>query len=109
MRPSLPRLITGFVVGLALLMSVTAVPPSPAQAQSVMQCMEKCIRDEGNSAAQKKICKSRCANVPGVFQNGGQKKPGLSCMARFKNCQRACPPGDKNCKKACKRRLMNCV
>jgi len=103
------QLMTILAVSFVMALTAIATTIHPVQAQSIMQCMEKCIREEGNSSSQKKICKSKCASVPGVFQNGGQKKPERSCMAQFKNCQKSCPPGDKNCKKTCKGRLMSCV
>lgn len=70
----------------------------------LLQCMETCIRAEGSDS--KATCKSRCANVPSAFGNGGPKK--RDCMADFKSCKRQCPKTDKDCNRVCKERLMGC-
>ena len=65
----------------------------------VMQCMERCLRNEGKS--ERATCKSRCANVP-VRRSGGP-----DCMGGYKQCLKPCG-SDKSCKRACKAKLMTC-
>ena len=74
-----------------------------AQSQGLMQCMEKCIRDEGKS--EKATCKSRCANVPSSF---GKQPKQRDCMADYKGCKKICSKRDKKCNRACKATLMQC-
>ncbi len=78
-------------------------PVEIAQAD-LLQCMEKCIRDEGS--AYKDTCKSRCAKIPSAFGNGGPKKQ--DCMAVYKECLKTCPKNNKACKKTCREQRMGC-
>ncbi len=70
----------------------------------LLKCMEKCIRDEGSDS--KATCKTRCAQIPSAFGNGGPRKP--DCMANYKKCLKLCPKKDKTCKKACREQRMSC-
>ncbi len=83
--------------------SAQRAPVEIAQAD-LLQCMEKCIRDEGS--AYKDTCKTRCAKIPSAFGNGGPKKP--DCMANYKKCLKICPKNDKACKKTCREQRMGC-
>jgi hypothetical protein len=75
-----------------------------AQSQSLMQCMEKCIRNEGKS--EKATCKTRCAKIPSAF---GKQPKQRDCMAIYKGCKKNCPKRDKKCNRACKANLMQCT
>lgn len=100
-----------FALVMALLTTLPATTPTPAaatdtelaQSQDLMQCMERCIREEGKT--EKATCKSKCANIPSAF---GQQQQRRDCMAVFKSCKRNCPKADKNCHRACKDALMQC-
>ena len=70
-----------------------------AQSSNLMQCMEKCIREEGKD--QKDTCKSRCATIP---TKGAKKK---NCMGIYKQCKKNCKK-NKTCRKACKKALNTC-
>jgi hypothetical protein len=104
-------LITILNMSFILLVYLSVIGPtvSPAEAaelaqsQGLMQCMEKCIRDEGKS--EKATCKSRCANVPSAF---GKQPKQRDCMAVYKGCKKNCPKRDKKCNRACKANLMQC-
>ncbi len=86
--------------------------PAPAAAgahDTVMRCMEKCIREEGK--AEKATCKTKCAPVPSVFgrdQGGGRQPDSGSCMSAYKDCMQGCAKGNKICKRGCKKSLMRC-
>ena len=69
------------------------------QSSNLMQCMEKCIREEGKD--QKDTCKSRCATIPTM---GAKKK---NCMGIYKQCRKNCKK-EKTCRKACKKALNTC-
>ena len=75
-----------------------------AVASPVMQCMVKCIKQEGKTAAAKSMCKLRCADVPMPELNSG----GRDCMAVYKKCNRTCKKNDKACRRSCKGQLMQC-
>ena len=77
---------------------------SAGAASTIMQCMEKCIKDEGKD--QKATCKQRCANVPSVF-DGKSQAGGMDCMAIYKSCNSTCKKG-KDCLRKCKQSLMKC-
>lgn len=80
-------------------------PASSVQANTVMQCMADCIKQEGNTASAKSTCKLRCADVAMPNMSGGNKP---DCMSTYKTCKRACGSKDKACTKQCKQGLMNC-
>ena len=90
--------------------SLTGSAPAAAGAHdTVMRCMEKCIRAEGK--AEKANCKTKCAPVPSVFgrsQKGQHKPDSGSCMSGYKDCMQGCAKGNKICKRACKKTLMRC-
>ncbi|NQV99298.1 MAG: hypothetical protein HQ483_06345 [Rhodospirillales bacterium] len=88
----------------ALLMSAFVLA-TPAPAQTVMQCMAECVKSEGNDAAAKSTCKSRCANVAIPQLNSGNQP---DCMTTYKACNRSCAKADKSCQRACKGSLMSC-
>ncbi|MBT3239013.1 MAG: hypothetical protein HOK06_09300 [Rhodospirillaceae bacterium] len=96
------RMIILALFGLVFAFNLT--PDAPAKAETLMQCMTKCIQHEGgNDATNKATCKSRCAASTGV---GKAAKP-RDCMGEFK----ACKKGQKSSSavyKACKQKLMSC-
>jgi len=85
-------------------LGLVITPSSVGAASSTMQCMEKCIKDEGKD--QKATCKQRCANVPSAFGSKSQAG-GQDCMAIYKSCNRTCKKG-KECLRKCKQSLMKC-
>jgi len=95
---------------LATAVLVAALTPSPAPAEdSVMQCMEKCVIQEGgNTATNRTTCKLRCANIAPATGAGAPAGGMRDCMGEFKACDRACA-ADQACKQACKQKLMGCV
>ena len=105
-------LVLVIVIGLPGSGSLTGFGPAPAAAgahDTVMRCMEKCIREEGK--ADKANCKTRCAPVPSVFgrsQGGGRQPDSGSCMSGYKDCMQGCAKGNKICKRVCKKALMRC-
>ncbi|MEZ7880807.1 MAG: hypothetical protein QMC11_11395 [Rhodospirillales bacterium] len=78
---------------------------TPSKAANVMQCMNDCIKHEGNTATAKSTCKLRCADVA-VPAFNAENKP--SCMSVFKKCNRSCNRKDKTCRRNCKEALMEC-
>ena len=81
----------------------SAVPGDGIQvAESLMQCMTRCIKNEGgNTADNKETCKYRCAKV------GAGRGPKRDCGMEFKNCNKRCAK-NKACLRSCKKTLMNC-
>jgi len=72
-----------------------------AQSDNLLQCMEKCIREEGKD--EKDTCKLRCAKIP---SQGAQQK---DCMGVYKQCKKNCPSATKKaCRKQCKKQLTSC-
>ena len=107
-RSALILSVLTFVFTLLLPTSDAFTGPGAAQAD-LLQCMEKCIRNEGgNSATNKDTCKMRCANVPSMTGGGrlGKSDSG-SCMSAYKDCQANCGK-NKKCKRVCKKGLMRC-
>lgn len=102
--------VFALIIGIFALTAMT--PPSMAAnsgielaaSSSMMQCMTKCIKDEGDTSTAKNTCKLRCANVPIPNANSG----GKDCMAVYKKCNKTCRKGDKNCRQTCKGNLMQC-
>ncbi len=96
-----------FIVFLLALWAVPAFagpPPGPdvqqvQVAETVMQCMERCIRSEGKE--EKSTCKTRCAKV------GTQGRPQKDCGTMYKTCMKGCGK-DKNCTKACRKARTKC-
>ena len=78
---------------------------TPLGAQELMKCMADCVKSEGNDAAAKATCKSRCANVA-VPQINSANPP--DCMAVYKACNRSCGSNAKSCRQTCKDGLMSC-
>ncbi len=96
-----------------LLPAASAWQPGPAPAAAgthgIMQCMEKCIREEGKSS--KDTCKTKCAPVPSAFgrnQGSGRQPDSGSCMSAYKDCMQGCAKSNKICKRSCKKSLMRC-
>lgn len=93
-----------FVLALWALPAFAGPPPGTdvqqvQLAQTVMQCMERCIRNEGKS--EKATCKTRCAKV------GARQPPARDCGTIYKTCMKSCGK-DKNCTKACRKARTNC-
>ena len=95
------------ILALAVVFIAADTGPGPSAAEksvqvadAVMQCMEKCIRNEGKT--EKDTCKMRCAKIG---TGGGKKR---DCGQEYRACIKSCNK-DKVCKKACKATLMNCV
>jgi len=78
---------------------------TPVAAQDLMKCMTECVKSEGNDAAAKATCKSRCANVA-VPQINSANQP--DCMTVYKACNRSCGSNAKSCRQTCKDGLMSC-
>lgn len=93
--------ITTLIVALGL---VSAFSAAPAQAETLMQCMTKCVQYEGgNSATNKATCKARCADSTGATK---QSQP-RDCMADFKACKKGYKSSSAEYR-ACKKKLMSC-
>lgn len=72
-------------------------------AETLMECMTKCIQYEGgNTADNKATCKSRCASSASMSRG-----PKRDCGSEFKACNRACGK-DKACLKQCRAARRNC-
>ena len=78
---------------------------APVKAANIMQCMRDCIKQEGDTASAKRICKLRCANITLPPAKTGSQP---YCMSIFKKCTRACDKNNKICWKHCKKALMEC-
>ncbi len=95
---------------LALAVLLLLGSAAAADAETLTQCMEKCIQYEGgNSAANKLTCKNRCGGAAvKVPDPAGQK----DCMGEFKACNKACGKekiGQPSpCHKQCKAALRTC-
>ena len=87
------------ILGSVAVTQATAGDVQLAQSNTVMQCMERCLRSEGKS--EKANCKSRCANI------SSQRRQKPDCMAVYKQCLQPCGT-NKTCRRACKNRLMTC-
>ena len=102
--------IPALVLAMAFLASPFGGTPFAAgpAAANLLQCMESCIRHEGgNSATNKKTCKSRCANIPSATGGASANRDSGSCMSSYKDCQADCGK-NKKCKRVCKKALMRC-
>ncbi len=95
----------GFYSLLSILLVSLWLSAPPVQAKTLMQCMTDCVKYEGNDAAAKSTCKSRCASTATPQINSG-KQP--SCMSVYKKCNRSCAKKDKECLRQCKGGLMEC-
>jgi hypothetical protein len=87
------------ILGSVAVTQATAGDVQLAQSNTVMQCMESCLRSEGKS--EKATCKSRCANI------SSQRRQEPDCMTVYKQCLQSCGT-NKTCRRACKKRLMTC-
>ena len=75
-----------------------------SQSETLMQCMQKCIREAGKfTDANKTTCKTRCAVV--TFK--GQPTSIPDCMGEYKACRKQCGK-EKTCLRKCKERQMAC-
>jgi len=98
--PTFRATVPALVAALGLVFALSG----PADAETLMQCMTKCVQYEGgNSDTNKATCKARCAE-----STGATKRPEpRDCMKDFK----ACKKGHKSSSaeyKACKQTLMSC-
>ena len=80
------------------------------EAETLKQCMEKCVGYEGGSSEiNKATCKSRCGT--GKLNNHPVKK--RDCMWEFKSCNRTCGKEKigqpSSCHKQCKALLRTCT
>ena len=92
--------ITGLVF--VLLLSLGSI--QNAQSETLMQCMEKCIRGAGNlTDANKAECKTSCATATFKTNPSGMR----DCMGEYKACRNQCGK-DKTCQRQCKKRQMSC-
>ncbi len=98
------------LAGLVFAVVLSLVPFEQARAETLMQCMEKCISYEGgNSTTNKATCKSRCGAA--MIK---QKPEGMrDCRGEVKACRSKCGKeeiGNPNaCHKACKELQMTCL
>jgi len=96
--------------GLVFAVALSLLSYKDARAETLMQCMEKCISYEGgNSATNKATCKSRCG-----AKMIKQKPAGLrDCRGEVKACRSKCGKeviGQPNaCLKECKALQMTCL
>lgn len=91
-----------FVLGFVSLFSFT----SSSSAETLQQCMTKCVQYEGNTADAKDTCKARCANVVAQPQTSNNNQP--SCMSVYKKCNRSCGSSNTTCQRDCKEALLDC-
>lgn len=78
-------------------------------AETLMQCMEKCISFEGgNSATNKATCKTRCGAAMMKQKPAGMR----DCMGEVKACRKKCGKekigNPSPCHKQCKALQMTC-
>jgi hypothetical protein len=111
-NPELPNLGKGHLKQrLTIIAIITALIlpllsySAPVKAYNIMQCMSDCIKQEGDTAAAKAICKLRCADITLPPISAGNQ---TYCMSIFKKCTRACNKNNKICWKDCKKELMEC-
>ena len=75
-----------------------------AQSETLMQCMEKCIRGAGKlTDANKATCKTSCAAATFKNNPSGMR----DCMGEYKACRKKCDK-DKTCQRKCKKEQMSC-
>ena len=92
--------ILGLVFG--LLLSLGSI--QNAQSETLMQCMQKCIRESGKlTDANKATCKTSCATAMFKANPSGMR----DCMGEYKACRKECGK-DKTCQRQCKKRQMSC-
>ena len=96
---------TNFIAIIAIFILLLFSYSAPIKAANIMQCMSDCIKQEGDTATAKAICKLRCANITLPPANTGNP---LYCMSIFKKCTRACDKKNKVCWNDCKKALMKC-
>ena len=94
--------ITGLVF--VLLLSLGSI--QNAQSETLMQCMQKCIRESGKlTDANKATCKTSCATA--MFKANPSPSGMRDCMGEYKACRKECGK-DKTCQRQCKKRQMSC-
>jgi hypothetical protein len=96
---------SNFIAILAIFILPLLSYSAPVKASNVMQCMRNCIKQEGDTATVKVICKLRCANITLPPASIGNQP---YCMSIFKKCNRACDKNNNACWKGCKKALMEC-
>ena len=91
-------------VGLVFVLLLSLGSIQNAQSETLMQCMQKCIRYEGgNTTTNKQTCKSRCATTTLKSKPSGMR----DCMGEYKACRKKCDK-DKTCQRKCKSKQMSC-
>ena len=91
-------------VGLVFVLLLSLGSIQNAQSETLMQCMQKCIRYEGgNTTTNKQTCKSRCTTTTLKSNPSGMR----DCMGEYKACRKECGK-DKTCQRTCKKRQMSC-
>ena len=89
-------------IALTVLMQLGAI--QNAQSETLMQCMQKCIRELGKLTDDNKAtCKTRCATATFKANPSGMR----DCMGEYKACRNQCGK-DKTCQRQCKKRQMSC-
>ena len=72
------------ITGLVFVVLLSLVPVKKPQGETLMQCMQICIRYEGGTTtANKATCKSRCAAATLKSKTGGMR----DCMGEYKVCR----------------------
>ena len=92
------------ITGLAVVLFLSLGSIQNAQSETLMQCMEKCIRGAGKlTDANKATCKTSCATAMFKANPSGMR----DCMGEYKACRKECGK-DKICQRQCKKRQMSC-
>ena len=100
-------LLTILIIALCLAQQTSSkeAKAKPVTGNSLMQCMEKCLKYEGNISTAKSTCKMRCAEIS--IQNNSII-PNTDCMGLYKKCRQICPKKNKICRRKCKETLNQC-
>lgn len=105
--PAIRATVPALVAALGLVSALAApadADPAHADGETLLQCVTRCVQYEGgNSAANKAICKSRCASSTGAVKRDEPR----DCMKDFKACKKGYKSGSAEYK-ACKQALMSC-
>ena len=97
-----------FRVTIPAVFAVLALFATPANAETLMQCMTACVQHEGgNNATNKATCSSRCAESTGMTSGAANPGQPHDCMKEFKSCRKGLKSSSAEYK-ACKQRLMSC-
>jgi len=96
---------SSFIAIIAIIILSLLSYSAPVKATNIMRCMSDCIKQEGDTATAKAICKLRCANIKLPTASAGSQQ---NCMSIFKKCNRTCDKNNKICRKNCKKALMEC-